>query len=35
MFNEIIERKLVDRLNKEKQKNLRENIVRETLSITK
>lgn len=35
MFNEIIEKKLVDRVNKEKQKNLRENIVRETLSITK
>ena len=35
MFNEIIEKKLVDRVNKEKQKNLRKNIVRETLSITK
>lgn len=34
MFNEIIEKKLVDRVNKEKQKNLRENIVRKTLSIT-
>lgn len=34
MFNEIIEKQLVDRVNKEKQKNLRENIVRETLSIT-
>lgn len=34
MFNEIIEKKLVDRVNKEKQKNIRENIVRETLSIT-
>jgi len=34
MFNEIIEKKLVDRVNKEKQKNLCENIVRETLSIT-
>lgn len=33
-FNEVIEKKLVDRVNKEKQKNLRENIVRETLSIT-
>ena len=35
IFNEIIEKKLADRVNKEKQKNLRENIVRETLSITK
>ena len=35
MFNEVIEKKLVDRVNKEKQKNLRENIVRKTLSITK
>lgn len=34
MLNEIIEKKLVDRVNKEKQKNLRENIVRKTLSIT-
>lgn len=34
MFNEIIEKKLVDRVNKEKQKNLRENIVRKTLNIT-
>ena len=34
MFNEIIEKKLVDRVNKEKQKNLRENIVCKTLNIT-
>ena len=34
MFNEVIEKKLVDRVNKEKQKNLRENIVRKTLYIT-
>lgn len=34
MFNEVIEKKLVDRVNKEKQKNLRENIVRKTLNIT-
>lgn len=34
MLNEIIEKKLVDRVNKEKQKNLRENIVRKTLNIT-
>lgn len=34
MFNEIIEKKLVDRVNKEKQKNLRENIICKTLNIT-
>lgn len=34
MFNEIIEKKLADRADEEKQKNIRENIVRETLSIT-
>ena len=35
MLHEVIEKKLAERVNKEKQKNLRENIVRETLSITK
>lgn len=35
MFHELVENKLADRVNKEKQKNLRENIVRETLSITR
>lgn len=34
MFNEIIEKKLADRAYNEKQKNVRENIVRETLNIT-
>lgn len=34
MLHEVIEKKLVDRVNKEKQKNLRENIVRKTLNIT-
>ena len=35
MFNELVERKLADRAYNEKQKNVRENIVRETLSITR
>lgn len=34
MFHEVIENKVADRVNDEKQKNLRENIVRKTLSIT-
>lgn len=35
MLHEVIEKKLADRAYNEKQKNVRENIVRETLSITR
>lgn len=35
MLHEVIEKKMADRAYNEKQKNVRENIVRETLSITK